>query len=127
MTPEGQKPSELNLPTVAAIIGGIYLLSNFAFTRKVRREIIDRDGYACVICGSTSGCNCAHIDHSKDNKRYNDATNGRVLCDEHHYLDHYNRHESENLGLNPSQNKWAIASIWARLTEDKKKKLPPPK
>lgn len=97
-----------------------------AFSRKVRKQIIARDGYACVTCGSTSGCNCAHIDHSKDNPRYDDASNGRVLCDGHHYLDHLNRHDSTNLGLNAAQNRWALASLWARLTEDKKKKLPPP-
>lgn len=43
MSPEGQKPSELNLPTVAAIIGGIYLLSNFALNKKQRQAILDRD------------------------------------------------------------------------------------
>ena len=124
MSPEGLKPSE-TVKDIALILG-ILFLSQFAFTRKVRREIIDRDGYACVICGSTSGCNCAHIDHSKDSPVYNDASNGRVLCDEHHYLDHYNREDS-NIGLNKAQNRWALASIWSRLTEDKKKKLPPPK
>lgn len=127
MFKEGQQPPEQIDFKPLLILGGIFLLSQAAFTRKVRREIINRDGYACVICGSQSGCNCAHIDHSKDNSRYDDPTNGRVLCDEHHYLDHYNRHDSSNLGLNSAQNKWAIASIWARLTEDKKKRLPPPK
>lgn len=125
MTPEGYKPFESHLLEISAIIG-ILALSQFAFSKKTRKDIHARDGYACVICGSTSGCNCAHIDHSKSNPRYDDASNGRVLCDEHHYLDHHNRHGSTNLGLNTAQNKWALATIWAKLTEDKKKKLPPP-
>lgn len=112
--------------TTTAIIGGIFLLSQFAFSKKTRKEIIKRDGYACVLCGSTDGCNCAHIDHSRDNPRYDDPSDGRVLCDEHHYLDHYNRHGSPNLGLNEAQNRWSLASIWARLSENKKKRLPPP-
>lgn len=127
MSPEGQKPSEIRTAlTTTAIIGGILLLSEFAFSKKTRKEIHARDGYGCVICGSTSGCNCSHISHDKTDPRYDDASAGRVLCDEHHYLDHYNRHTSSNLGLNSAQNKWALATIWSKLTEDKKKRLPPP-
>lgn len=126
MSPEGHKPSEISLLKPLLIIGGLFLISEFAFSKGTRKEMHKRDGYACVICGSTSGCNCAHINHSKSNPRYDSVTNGRVLCDEHHYLDQYNRHGTENLGLNNAQNKWALATIWSKLTEDKKKRLPPP-
>jgi hypothetical protein len=48
-----------------------------------------------------------------------------VLCDEHHYEDHLLREDS-NIGLNKSQNRWALNTIWSKMTEDKKKRLPPP-
>lgn len=125
MSPEAQKPSELNILTTAAIIGGIYLLSQFAFSRPVRRKIWERDGGKCVNCGSTEHLNCAHIDHSRENPRYNHESNGRLLCQPDHYLiDHVNR-EGRN-GLPIHQNQYAKRTLWQKLTGQQKEKLPPP-
>lgn len=89
------------------------LLSQFAFTRGVRRQILERDGYRCVVCGATDHLEAAHINHSKKNPRYNDPGNGRTLCTDCHYTDHINRHG--NNGLTRSQNEWAINKIRDRL------------
>lgn len=112
MSPEGQKPSELNILAATAIIGGIYLLSQFAFSSRVRKEIRDRDGNKSVLSGSTEHLEVAHINHSKRNPKYNDPSNGRVLSTAEHLWDHINR-DGRN-GLTPHQNSWAIMRILER-------------
>lgn len=124
MTPEGHKPSE-NYLLELSLIAGIVVLSQLAFSRPIRRKIWERDGGKCVICGSTVGCECSHIDHSRENPRYNHESNGRLLCKPDHYLvDHVNR-EGRN-GLPIHQNQYAKRTIWQRLTQQEREKLPPP-
>ena len=86
-----------------------------AFSKKVRREIWERDCGKCVMCGSTIGCECAHINHNKSDPNYNDASNGRLLCKPHHMWDHINRSGTEQLGLTEEGNDWAIMMIWKRI------------
>ena len=96
------------------IMAGVgLLLSQFAFTRAVRRQIWERDGGVCQVCGSTEHLNCAHYDHNRDNPWYNDPENGRLLCE----LDHLREHEgSEGVnGLLPHQNDYAIMMLRQRL------------
>lgn len=115
MSPEGQKPSELNLPTVAAIIGGIYLLSNFACSKKVRQEVKRRDGYKSVWSGKTENIEVSHISHNRDLPNYDTAENARSLTTAEHMWDHINRHGTDQLGLTEAQNDWAIMAIWKRF------------
>ena len=113
MTPEGRKPSEINsIFAVTAIIGGIYLLSNLAFSRKVRKEIYERD-VTCRVCGGVGHLESAHISHDKTKDNYNDPSNGRLLCLPDHLADHINR-EGRN-GLSIANNRWAIATMINKL------------
>lgn len=88
------------------------LLTQFAFTRGVRRQIWERDGGVCQVCGSTEHLNCAHWDHNRDNPWYNDPENGRLLCVADHLRDHIERAGSN--GLLPHHNEWAIQKLAER-------------
>jgi hypothetical protein len=123
VTPEGQKPSELNnILTTTAIIGGILILSEFAFSRSIRKQIHARD--EVDVWDGTVETECAHITHDKSDPMYNDPSNGRLLSKRNHYLDHYNR-EGRN-GLTKAGNDWALVAIWNRLTEEEREGLPSP-
>lgn len=88
------------------------LLSQFAFSRGVRNEILKRDGYHCVICGATDHLEAAHIDHNRDNPKYNTAENGFTADSYCHLLDHIDRAGSN--GLLPHHNEWAISKLAER-------------
>mgnify|MGYP001610157995 CR=1 FL=1 len=107
----------------AGIIGAI-ALSESAFSFKPRKKIQQRD-QVDVWDGSTERLEAAHISHKKTTV-YNSEANGRLLSAKNHYFDHFNRHGTETLGLNESQNRWSLKAIWARLTDEEKSKLPPP-
>jgi len=92
------------------------LLSQFAFTRKIRQEIWKRDGGRCVECGSTQHLQCAHYDHNRDNDWYNDPENGRLLCWKDHLKDHIDN-AGQN-GLLPHQNDYAIKMLKQRIDPD---------
>lgn len=125
MTPEGQKPSELNsILATTAIIGGILLLSEFAFTSQIRRAIKRRDGGQDVWDGSTEKLEAAHINHDKKSESYNSEENGRLLTTRNHYIDHYNR--AGRNGLPIKGNDAALRLIWQRLTEEEREGLPSP-
>jgi len=95
-----------------------------AFSVASRQKIHERDNDACVMCGAVGGCECAHIDHNRDNSNYDDPSNGRLLCKRDHYLDHLHR-EGRN-GLTRENNLFALQSIWARLTGEEREGLEPP-
>lgn len=102
------------------IYGGLVatglLLSQFAFTSRVRKQIFKRDGGRCVVCGSTEHLQAAHIDHNRDNPNYNNPKNGRMLCIADHLLDHIDR--AGRNGLLPHQNDWAISMLKRQLNPD---------
>jgi 5-methylcytosine-specific restriction endonuclease McrA len=87
--------------------------SVFAFSPGTRRQILERDRYQCRVCGDTNHPEASHIDHNKNNPKYDHPSNGRILCTEHHLADHINRHGRN--GLTKSQNIWAINKIRERL------------
>ena len=124
MTPEGQKPSELNILTVTAIIGGIYLLSNCAFSSGIRKQIFNRDMGRDAWDGSTENLEAAHIAHDRSDPRYNHPSNGRLLCRRNHYIDHWNTAGTN--GLSIAGNNAALRLIWARLSEQEREGLTPP-
>lgn len=89
----------------ALAIGGLAIAGG-AFTKTAREKILERDGHKCVLCGSTSHLEAAHIWHDKLSPNYNDTSNGRTLCVADHLKDHVNRHGRN--GLPPEKNKWSI-------------------
>lgn len=123
MNPEAQKPSENHLLTLTAIVGGIYLLSQFAFTSGVRKQIFNRDKGKSVWSGEGGAVEAAHISHQRD-ENYNTVENGRLLKPAEHYLDHVNRVGRNGLTL--AANNAALRLIWKRLSEEEKAGLPPP-
>lgn len=88
-------------------------LSLTAFTKPVRNQVLERDGHQCRLCGSKEHLEAAHINHNKNNPRYNDASNGMTLDVGCHLKDHLNRHGRN--GLNNQQNNWAIQRLREKL------------
>ena len=109
---------------IATVIG-VAALSQGAFSWGVRKKILERDK-ADVWDGSTERLEASHISHKKGTEIYNSESNGRMLSTRSHYIDHFNRHGSETLGITEEGNKWSLRTIWARLTEEEKAELPPP-
>ena len=103
---------------------GILVISTLAFSRKTRNIIKERDHNQSAWSGETGDLEAAHINHSRDNPEYDDASNGRMLKSREHYIDHYNRHERN--GLTSYQNLWSLRAIWGRLTGKERQGLPPP-
>lgn len=88
-------------------------ISFLAFSRKSKRAIHERDNWQCVVCGREDCLEAAHIDHNRDNPRYDDPSNGRTLCTEDHLKDHVLRHGRN--GLTKKQNLWAIEKLKSRV------------
>lgn len=114
--PEVSKPNIVSssIPYLAAL-GSLLALSqvgNAAFTRGSRDVIRNRDK-VCTRCGTSDHLESAHINHNKGYHKYDDPSNGRLLCTEDHLEDHINRHGRN--GLTKNQNKWAIRMIKKRL------------
>ncbi len=67
----------------------------FAFSRRSKKKIWDRDGGACVNTKKRHSdgwiLHCSHIDHSRDSN-YNNPDNGRLLTIEEHIKDHTYRY-----------------------------------
>lgn len=61
----------------------------FDFSEKQKRQILERDGYKCVICGKgkKEGVEL-HVDHIKPKDLGGKATieNGQTLCSQHNFL-----------------------------------------
>lgn len=116
MTPEGQPPSELNnILTVTAIIGGIYLLSQFAFSRKTAREIGTRAKWKSEISGKSFWdgwvLHMAHLIHTRDDT-YDDPERGiAVTVPEHLKMHEDYRGRAEDIGLQEYQNEYAIRML----------------
>lgn len=114
---------ERKLLYTGLIIGGLAIAGG-AFSRPVRKIVHERDRVD-VWDGSEEHLEVAHISHAKT-EIYNSETNGRLLSSKNHYIDHFNRHGNETLGLTEEANKWSLSMIWKRLTEAEKETLPPP-
>lgn len=49
---------------------------------RFRKAVLERDGYRCVVCGSTTDLRAAHVRPLRDGGGY-ELSNGRTLCKEH--------------------------------------------
>ena len=103
--------------TLSPLVVGLLPLG-LAFSLRVRKQILNRDGRRCVECGSTQNLQCAHYNHDHSRPEYNDPSNGRVLCLEHHLQDHRDRHGRADLGLSNEANLWAIRMMESKLPVD---------
>lgn len=93
------------------LYGGILvtglLLSQCAFSRRVRQEILERDGDCVDRDGNCAGNLIAsHTNHNKRAKNYDSPDNGHARCNYHEMMYHIDS-EGHN-GLNRSQNMDAI-------------------
>lgn len=102
------------------------MICGAAFSRGARKEIAERDNNQCVETGQTKNLEAAHYNHSKKEETYNNPENGRLLSRPEHYMDHYKRHNEPDLGLTRRQNRWALNSIWGRMTKKERRGLPKP-
>ena len=116
MIKEGQQPPEQIDLKPLLILGGVFLLSQFAFSWKSKQIIVQRDGGRSVISGETEDLEAAHIDHDKSKEHYDDPKNGRLLTTEEHLRDHINR--AGRNGLTKAANDWAIRMLKQRLGID---------
>lgn len=48
---------------------------------RLRYQILERDGFKCVLCGSTASTTRLQVDHIDNNKNNNTPTNLQVLCE----------------------------------------------
>ncbi len=123
MTPEGPKPSEyIDLKPLLLILG-VAFVSQFAFSKNVRKQIFNRD-QGKSKWSNEPGEEAAHVNHSKSSPDYNTPENGRMLTKREHYIDHYNR--AGRNGLSIAGNIAALRLIWKRLTDTEKRGLPEP-
>lgn len=95
-----------------ALVLGAAAVATGAFSWKSRNIIKERD-QVCRLCGSSEHLEAAHINHNKQDPRYDDPSNGRLLCTEDHLKDHINRHGRN--GLPKRTNERAIELIKQRL------------
>src|SRR3990167_5496621 len=118
MSPEGHKPSEIY--TTLAVIGGLFLLSQFAFSLKVRKQIGRRDHWTCQNedCDDGEGqpkkyqngyiVHASHKPehHLKSDPIYDTSEAGDIRCIEHHLEQH-----EEGTTLPKNQNDYAIRQL----------------
>ena len=97
-----------------------------AFSKKVRESIWQRDGGQSVWSGETEGLSAAHQNHNRNDPKYNQPSNGRLLTlPKEQYIDHFNRHGTADLGLTEEQNMWSLRLLYGMLG-DAQEELPPP-
>jgi len=116
MSPEAQKPSENHLLTLTAIVGGIYLLSNLAFSKKSAREIGKRAGWKSEISGKSFWdgwvLHMAHKNHDKSSPLYDDPSQGVCVTVEEHLEMHEEAVGNEEaIGLCVQANNYAIRML----------------
>lgn len=124
MRPESlNRDSSKEFLSTVAVLGAVVFLSQFAFSKNVRRSILHRD-QADVWDGTTDGLEAAHINHNRKDPNYNTTTNGRMLKTRNHYIDHWNTVGRNGLSL--AANNAALRLIWARLSDEERQGLTPP-
>ena len=116
MSPEGYKPSEIRSAlTTTAIIGGILLLSECAFSKSSAKKIGQRAGWKSEISGKSFWegwmLHMAHILHTKD-ETYDDPSRGIcVTVEEHLQMHEKAKGHARDIGLTESGNNYAIKKL----------------
>lgn len=87
--------------------------AEFAFSKKTRGIIYQRDHGKSVISGSDVNIEAAHISHDKKLPNYDSPSNGRLLTAVEHLVDHKVR--AGRNGLAENHNNWAIKMIQKKL------------
>lgn len=92
------------------------------FSKEVRKQILKRAGWKSEVSGDGGKIEAAHIDHSRDNPKYDTPENGISMTIFEHLVDHVTRHGKN--GLPPHQNEWAAKKILFRFlgVEDEEEK-----
>jgi hypothetical protein len=114
MNPEARRSSEISsILTTTAIIGSIYLLSNFAFSLEIRKKIGKRDHWQCQDCGARFSdgimVHASHYNHDSSSPDYDNPDNGRIQCVDCHqgfHEDHVGT--ASEIGLTEEGNAAAI-------------------
>lgn len=99
------------------LLGLLVFFSLFAFSKGIRKIMFARDKGKC----QWPGCNkdfadgwmlhAAHYDHDHNSPSYDCLDNGRMLCIEHHIMDHealYNRARTQD---ERNAHAWAIRKL----------------
>jgi len=116
VSPEGYKPSEI-LKDVA-LLGGLFLISQLAFSLKTRKEIGGRDHWHCADCGDQwwDGVmlHASHYNHDQSLPTYDSPESGRMQCVDCHqsYHELYVGNAAA-IGLTEEGNMAAIALLEA--------------
>lgn len=90
-------------------------LSTAAFSREIKKRMLDRDDGHCTECDSDVNLEASHYNHDKNNDDYNNLDNGRILCTRCHLKDHI-ENKGKN-GLTEEANNWAIEKLKGRVAK----------
>lgn len=117
MSKEGLSPSEHRILALTEIFG-VFLLSQFAFSLKTRKEIGKRDHWTCQDCGVQFQdgfmVHASHYNHDRSREDYDHADSGRIQCVDCHetYHELYVGNAQE-IGLTEAGNDRAIEILSA--------------
>lgn len=109
-----------------------------ATIESIRARDMDKEGRSvCKLCRTiiaTGHGHVAHINHNKNAANYDNKSNGRVLCETCHYIDHVNR--AGRNGVMPYFNRalrqllpnkfsddFALRQLWNKVPDENKVKL----
>jgi len=111
-----------------SVIGGLGLISQAAFSRKIRKQIGKRDNWHCQDEGCDKSfqegtmVHASHYNH-KRGRNYDNPENGRIQCVEHHQMYHEEYvGRAYLIGLTESGNLHAIEMLANTPREVKKKR-----
>lgn len=115
-----------------------FMQFSIATIESIRARDVDREGRSvCKMCGTTITIghgHVAHINHNKNAANYDSKSNGRLLCETCHYVDHVNR--AGRNGVMPFFNRtlrqllpnqfsddFALRQLWNKVPDEDKAKL----
>ena len=112
----------LNIINTVAILGGIFFVSQLAFSRKVRKEIGQKNNWTCQAddCDKSFATGwMVHASHDpehhhKSDPKYDHPSSGDIRCIEHHLEQHL-----EGTTLKPHQDDYAVRQL--EQTEERAK------
>ncbi len=111
-----QKHPDIVGPIIkTALTGALLTIASCAFSRRTQKEIIANANGCSEVTGQEGKWECSHIDHSKENPKYDTAENGVYMEPVFHLLYHFIfRHCPEAIGLTEDNNNRAIQATKSR-------------